>query len=134
MMAGRNGSSTEALYKAASTSSTKDSELVSRKNHRPKGPAQETSAAKAKAEAGTPPTVVLFDIDGTLVLTGGAGGRAMTMAFRELFAIDNAFHGIPLPGRTDAWILSDAVAVHGIPRDSPDLARFTEVSNDGKVS
>jgi phosphoglycolate phosphatase len=51
----------------------------------------------------------------------------MTMAFRELFAIDNAFHGIPLPGRTDAWILSDAVAAHGIPRDSPDLARFTEV-------
>jgi phosphoglycolate phosphatase-like HAD superfamily hydrolase len=51
----------------------------------------------------------------------------MTMAFRELFAIDNAFHGIPLPGRTDAWILSDAVAAHGISRDSPDLARFTEV-------
>jgi phosphoglycolate phosphatase-like HAD superfamily hydrolase len=51
----------------------------------------------------------------------------MTMAFRELFAIDNAFHGIPLPGRTDAWILSDAVTAHGIPRDSPDLARFSEV-------
>jgi len=51
----------------------------------------------------------------------------MTMAFRELFAIDNAFHGIPLPGRTDSWILADALAVHGIPRDSPDLARFTEV-------
>jgi len=51
----------------------------------------------------------------------------MTMAFRELFAIDNAFNGIPLPGRTDAWILSDAVTAHGIPRDSPDLARFIEV-------
>jgi len=51
----------------------------------------------------------------------------MTMAFRDLFAIDNAFNGIPLPGRTDAWILSDAVTAHGIPRDSPDLARFIEV-------
>jgi len=124
-MAGRNGSSTEARFRAASTSSTKDSEVVSRKSRQRRDHAQETSAAKA--EAASPPVVVLFDIDGTLVLTGGAGGRAMTMAFRELFAIDNAFHGIPLPGRTDAWILSDAVSAHGIPRDSPDLARFTDV-------
>src|SRR5262249_47773172 len=96
----------------------------SRKSRQRKDHAQETSAAKAEAAS---PIVVLFDIDGTLVLTGGAGGRAMTMAFRELFAIDDAFSGIPLPGRTDAWILSDAVAFHGISRDSPDLGRFTEV-------
>ncbi|OLD14711.1 MAG: hypothetical protein AUJ01_13520 [Acidobacteria bacterium 13_1_40CM_3_65_5] len=71
--------------------------------------------------------VVLFDIDGTLVLTAGAGGRAMTLAFRDLFAVDDAFHGIPLPGRTDAWILSDAAKAYGIPPDSPKLTRFPEV-------
>jgi len=49
----------------------------------------------------------------------------MTLAFRDLFAVDNAFHGIPLPGRTDAWILSDAATVHGIPREA--LARFPQV-------
>jgi len=49
----------------------------------------------------------------------------MTLAFRDLFAVDDAFQGIPLPGRTDAWILSDAATVHGIPRDA--LARFPEV-------
>ena len=69
-------------------------------------------------------TLILFDIDGTLVLTGGAGGRAMTMAFDEVFAVPNAFEGIPMAGRTDAWILNDAAAVHGVPQDSPDLARF----------
>jgi len=69
---------------------------------------------------------ILFDIDGTLVLTGGAGGRAMTMAFDEVFAVPNAFEGIPMAGRTDAWILNDAAAAHGIPPDSPDLPRFRQ--------
>ncbi|MBI3490367.1 MAG: haloacid dehalogenase-like hydrolase [Acidobacteria bacterium] len=72
-------------------------------------------------------TLVLFDIDGTLVLTGGAGLRAMALAFEELFDVPDAFRGMPMAGRTDAWILSDAAAVHGIPRDSPALARFPEV-------
>jgi phosphoglycolate phosphatase-like HAD superfamily hydrolase len=51
----------------------------------------------------------------------------MTLAFRELFAVDDAFHGIPLPGRTDAWILADAATAHRIPHDSPHLERFPEV-------
>jgi phosphoglycolate phosphatase-like HAD superfamily hydrolase len=72
-------------------------------------------------------TVVLFDIDGTLVLTGGAGGRAMTQAFEDVFAVADAFRGIPMPGRTDAWILSDAMAAHGIPREVSGLTRFRDV-------
>ncbi len=70
--------------------------------------------------------LLLFDIDGTLALTGGAGGRAMTLAFEEVFAVPNAFQGIPMAGRTDAWILNDAAAAYGIPADSPDLARFRD--------
>ena len=73
------------------------------------------------------PTVLLFDIDGTLVLTGGAGGRAMTRAFEDLFAIPDAFRDISMPGRTDSWILTDAAVAHGIPTDSPDLRRFRDV-------
>jgi phosphoglycolate phosphatase-like HAD superfamily hydrolase len=51
----------------------------------------------------------------------------MTRAFKDVFGIADAFRGIPMPGRTDSWILADAAAVHHIPRDSPDLARFREV-------
>jgi phosphoglycolate phosphatase len=69
-----------------------------------------------------PGTVLLFDIDGTLVLTGGAGGRAMTRAFEELYGVENAFEGVPFNGRTDAWILSRAAAAHGI--DDEAIARF----------
>ena len=72
-------------------------------------------------------TLVLFDIDGTLVLTGGAGLRAMALAFEELFGVPDAFRGMQMAGRTDAWILSDAVAMHGIPQDSSLIARFPDV-------
>jgi phosphoglycolate phosphatase-like HAD superfamily hydrolase len=61
------------------------------------------------------------------VLTGGAGARAMALAFEELFAVRDAFRGIPMPGRTDALILSDAADKHGIAKDASDLARFPDV-------
>ena len=55
------------------------------------------------------PKLVLFDIDGTLVLTGGAGVRAMTRACDELVGSSDALHGVAVAGRTDWIILSDAL-------------------------
>ena len=55
------------------------------------------------------PKLVLFDIDGTLVLTGGAGVRAMTRACDEVVGSSNALHGVAVAGRTDWIILSDAL-------------------------
>ena len=95
------------------------------KSHRPRGRGPGTSAAKGKRPATT--HVILFDIDGTLVLTGGAGQRAMARAFEDLFSVPNAFHDIPMPGRTDSWILSDAVSAHGVPSAAADLDRFRDV-------
>ena len=45
--------------------------------------------------------LVLFDIDATLLLTGGAGQRAMTRAFEALCGAPDGFAGIPMAGRTD---------------------------------
>jgi phosphoglycolate phosphatase-like HAD superfamily hydrolase len=59
------------------------------------------------------------------VLTGGAGARAMALAFDELFGIPDAFRGIPMAGRTDSAILADASVRHGI-ADSSILARFPD--------
>src|SRR5258706_2544357 len=70
-------------------------------------------------------TLVLFDIDGTLLLTGGAGLRAMTLAFEELFGVADAFDGISMPGRTDTSILADAAAAHHVPAN--ELDRFRDV-------
>jgi phosphoglycolate phosphatase len=57
--------------------------------------------------------LVLFDIDGTLVLTGGAGIRAMNRACEELVGHPHALEGIPVAGRTDRIILTDVVTRTG---------------------
>ncbi len=69
----------------------------------------------------------LFDVDKTLVDSRGAGGRAMNLAFAQLFGIDEGFAGIDFAGRTDTAIFRDAVGVHGLDGEFPTLlARFQE--------
>lgn len=68
--------------------------------------------------------LVLFDVDGTLVLTGGAGVRAMDRAFRDLFSVADAFAGMAMAGRTDWSILADAIARLGRELDDELHARF----------
>jgi phosphoglycolate phosphatase-like HAD superfamily hydrolase len=55
------------------------------------------------------PKILFFDIDGTLVLTDGAGRRAMTRAFEELFGGSRVIADVPMAGRTDSVILADAM-------------------------
>ena len=57
--------------------------------------------------------LVLFDIDGTLVLTGGAGLRAMNRALEDTLGHADGLDGIPLAGRTDWSILVDAAGKVG---------------------
>jgi phosphoglycolate phosphatase len=57
--------------------------------------------------------LVLFDIDGTLVMTGGAGIRAMNRACAELVGHAAALTDIPVAGRTDWIILDDVARKHG---------------------
>jgi phosphoglycolate phosphatase len=59
--------------------------------------------------------LVLFDIDGTLVLTGRAGLRAMNRACELVVGHRDALDGIPVAGRTDRMILHDAL--HRLGRD-----------------
>jgi phosphoglycolate phosphatase-like HAD superfamily hydrolase len=54
--------------------------------------------------------LLLFDIDGTLVLTGGAGQDAMAAAVKDVFGFEDALDGVQLAGRTDRAILEDALA------------------------
>jgi phosphoglycolate phosphatase len=58
--------------------------------------------------------LILFDIDGTLVLTGGAGGRAMARAFEDVFGLQHGMASISMAGRTDAWIVAQMAANHGL--------------------
>jgi phosphoglycolate phosphatase-like HAD superfamily hydrolase len=56
----------------------------------------------------------LFDIDGTLISTGGAGGAAMRSAFATIYGLDDAFSSIEFSGRSDFAIIEDALRNAGV--------------------
>lgn len=68
--------------------------------------------------------LLLFDIDGTLILSGGAGLRAMTRAFARLYGIADGLAGVNLSGRTDNSILRDALAKFDLPDTEEVEAEF----------
>jgi len=70
--------------------------------------------------------LLLFDIDGTLVLTGGAGIRAMNRACEELVGHGQALANIPVAGRTDRIILTDVVTQAGHTLDDGLLDRLRD--------
>ena len=71
-------------------------------------------------------TIVLFDIDGTLVRTDGAGMRAMNRAFHDLFDVASAFDTVPMAGRTDRGILDAGAHRSGISLSDDDARRFRD--------
>ena len=72
------------------------------------------------------PKLVLFDIDGTLVLTGAAGIRAMNSAGRSVLGAANLLDGIQVAGRTDWIILQDALRRRGETLDDDLFARLRD--------
>jgi phosphoglycolate phosphatase-like HAD superfamily hydrolase len=59
--------------------------------------------------------LILFDIDGTLIHTGGAGVRALDRSFRDLFGREKAFEGIVMAGKTDMQIMKEGLERNGFP-------------------
>ena len=51
------------------------------------------------------PSVYLFDVDGTLITTGGAGRKALLRTFGEAFGRQDAFDAITFGGMTDRGIV-----------------------------
>jgi phosphoglycolate phosphatase len=55
-------------------------------------------------------TLILFDIDGTLLLSGGAGNRAIDRAFMQAFSLERATEGIEFVGMTDQKIFRQIIS------------------------
>jgi len=70
--------------------------------------------------------LLLFDIDGTLIHSGGAGKRAMERSFEKIWGIPNGFQDIGLMGRTDPSILKEAMDKQGITWTFDEVERFRE--------
>jgi len=59
--------------------------------------------------------VLFFDVDGTLVSSGGAGARALERALRDVAHIEGALAGVRFDGATDLWLVREALAARALP-------------------
>jgi phosphoglycolate phosphatase len=67
----------------------------------------------------------LFDIDGTLLASGGAGKAALESAFTDVFGVPLKVQ-IPYAGRTDRAISRDLLSLHGI---EPSVENWEKLRN-----
>ncbi len=66
--------------------------------------------------------LILFDIDATMITTGGVGIKAMVAAGRELFGPGFNADGIDFAGRLDPLILGEMLDRSGVPRNAKNFA------------
>ena len=68
--------------------------------------------------------LVLFDIDGTLLISAGAGRRAIRAAMAELVGDDTVFDRVRFDGKTDPQIVEELLheAGHDEPADADRIA------------
>jgi phosphoglycolate phosphatase len=68
--------------------------------------------------------LVLFDIDGTLIHSGGAGEKAFAAVARDLFDIQDATRDLHFAGRTDPAIVRELFLKHGIEITPENFGKF----------
>lgn len=69
---------------------------------------------------------ILFDIDGTLLHSGGAGQAGIERALELAFGVTAPTDGIPTAGRTDRAIGQDLIRFHGLEESDSAHARLQE--------
>src|SRR5436190_21168342 len=70
--------------------------------------------------------LVLFDIDGTLIRTGGAGVKAFGKVFETEFKAVDGFERLKFAGRTDTGLVREFFGFHQIPATPQNFERFFE--------
>jgi phosphoglycolate phosphatase len=68
--------------------------------------------------------LVLFDIDGTLIRSGGAGEKAFARVAEAEFGVPNGTARLHFAGRTDPSIVRDFFQQHGLPASPENFQRF----------
>ena len=74
--------------------------------------------------------IIFFDIDGTLLLSGGAGQKAMEGALVEEFRISMPFDGVLTAGRTDFGIVKEIFDRYSIDHTDQQRRRFRQAYLD----
>jgi phosphoglycolate phosphatase-like HAD superfamily hydrolase len=67
---------------------------------------------------------ILFDIDGTLISSGGAGKAALEAALAAEFGVSHVIEKLLLSGRTDLAIATDLLRLGNLPGADESIARL----------
>ena len=70
--------------------------------------------------------LVLFDVDGTLIRTGGAGVQAFARALEAAFGVPNGTARLKFGGRTDVSLVRELFSHHQIEASAKNFQRFFE--------
>ena len=70
--------------------------------------------------------LVLWDIDGTLVHTGGAGVKAFKRVFETQFGTSDHFERLKFAGRTDISLVREFFGYHDIPATPENFSLYFE--------
>ena len=68
--------------------------------------------------------ILLFDIDGTLLSSAGAGKDALEKGMASKFGVKHIVDGLSLSGRTDKAIIHDLLKLHGIEHNDESYQRM----------
>ncbi len=71
-----------------------------------------------------PTTLILFDIDGTLLTSGGAGENALKIGFEKEFGLAEDLSSVSIAGRTDSGIARQVLQKHGLEVSPGNIERF----------
>lgn len=68
--------------------------------------------------------LILFDIDGTLIRTGGAGVKAFALTAEQVFGCPGGTESLRFHGRTDVSLIREFFTVNGLPDSEENIQRF----------
>jgi phosphoglycolate phosphatase-like HAD superfamily hydrolase len=71
-------------------------------------------------------TLLLFDIDGTLIAGGGSGEHALRLAVRDHFGVEDVLRDIEIAGRTDTGIARQLLRKYGRPETGDAIGAILE--------
>jgi phosphoglycolate phosphatase len=74
--------------------------------------------------------LLLFDIDGTLVNTGGVGVMSLRNLVQRRFGVADDLHDIEIAGKTDRAIIRDILRKYDTPATEENISEFAEIYID----
>lgn len=99
---------------------------TSSSNRQPTQPAGRTRPATSSDEPTTGKRLLLFDIDGTLIHSAGAGVQSLRYTLAERFGIEDDLADIEIAGMTDSGIVMSILNKHAIPATNDNIAAFLD--------